>query len=98
MTTTTLQQINDKRSSSFLKEQINHVEKDQEMNNTVQVQIIDDNGSIQDACSIDKVEPITLEKRVSLDNPEDRDIHKEDRLFLELDSLEWRRWQIAFYS
>jgi hypothetical protein len=87
---TTLQQIIDERIS-FLKEQINHESKP-EVNSTFQLQI-DAISSIDD---IELIEPIILEKKTLLKNS--KDVHESDRLFAELDGLEWLQRQIARYS
>jgi hypothetical protein len=88
---TTLQQIIDERIS-FLKEQIN-LENKPEMNNTLQIQM-DAIRSIED--NIEKVESIILEKKALLKNS--KDVHESDRLFAELDGLEWLQRQIAVYT
>jgi hypothetical protein len=88
---TTLQQIIDERIS-FLKEQINRENKP-EMNNTLQIQM-DAIRSIED--DIEKVESIILEKKALLKNS--KDVHESDRLFAELDGLEWLQRQIAVYT
>jgi hypothetical protein len=89
--TTTLQQIIDERIS-FLKEQINHENKP-EVNKTFQLQI-DAIRSVDD--DIEKVESIISQKKALLKNC--KDVHESDRLFAELDGLEWLRRQIAPYS
>ncbi len=78
----TLQQIIDERIS-FLKEQINQENKP-EVNSTFQVQI-DAIRSVDD--DVAKVEFIIKEKKALLKNS--KDIHESDRLFAELDGLEW---------
>jgi hypothetical protein len=85
---TTLQQIIDERIS-FLREQINHKKNKPEVNNTFQIQI----DAIR---SIEKVESIILRKKTLLKNS--KDVHESDRLFAELDGLEWLQRQIAVYS
>jgi hypothetical protein len=90
--TMTLQQIIDERIS-FLKEQINHDEKKPEVNKTFQIQI-DAIRSVND--DIEKVESIILQKKALLKNS--KDVHESDRLFAELDGLEWLQRQIARYS
>jgi hypothetical protein len=84
----TLQQIIDERIS-FLKEQINHENKP-EVNKTFQLQI----DAIRSA-DIEKVESIIMRKKVLLKNS--KDVHESDRLFAELDGLEWLQRQIARY-
>jgi len=89
----TLQQIIDERIS-FLKEQINHENKP-EVNKTLQIQI----DTIRSAADgdIEKVESTILQKKALLKNS--KDVHESDRLFAELDSLEWQlQRQIARYS
>jgi hypothetical protein len=87
---TTLQQIIDERIS-FLKEQINHGNKP-EVNSTFQLQI----DAIRSVDDIEKVEFIILQKKALLKNC--KDVHESDRLFAELDGLEWLQRQIAVYS
>ena len=90
--TTTLQQIIDERIS-FLKEQINPGNKP-EVNKTFQIQI-DVIRSIDDD-DMEKVESIISQKKAQLKNS--KDVHESDRLFAELDALEWLQRQIAIYS
>ena len=45
---------------------------------------------------IEKVESIILQKKALLKNT--KDVHESDRLFAELDGLEWLQRQIAVYS
>jgi hypothetical protein len=45
---------------------------------------------------IEKVESIILQKKALLKNC--KDVHKSDRLFAELDGLEWLQRQIPRYS
>lgn len=86
----TLQQIIDERIS-FLKEQINPEYKPQ-VNKTFQLQI----DAIRSAAdNLEKVESIILQKKTLLKNS--KDIHESDRLFAELDGLEWLQRQIARY-
>jgi hypothetical protein len=87
---TTLQQIIDERIS-FLKEQINHGNKP-EVNTTFQLQI----DAIRSIDDIELIEPIILKKKALLKNS--KDVHESDRLFAELDGLEWLQRQIAVYS
>ena len=88
----TLQQVIDERIS-FLKEQINHENKP-EVNKTFQLQI----EAIRSAADndIEKVEFIILQKKALLKNS--KDVHESDRLFAELDGLEWLQRQIAVYT
>ena len=88
---TTLQQVTNQRIS-FLEEQINHENK-REVNNTFQLQIDVIRPVDND---IEKVECIILQKKALLRNC--KDVHKSDRLFGELDGLEWLQRQIAVYS
>jgi hypothetical protein len=92
MTTTTLQQIIDERIS-FLKEQINPANKP-EVNKTFQLQL--DAIRSADTDDIEKVESIILQKKALLKNS--KDVHESDRLFAELECLEWLQRQIAVYS
>ncbi len=78
-----LQQIIDERIS-FLKEQ--------EVNKTFQLQI----DAIRSIDDFEKVESLILQKNAQLKNSED--IHESERLFAELDGLEWLQRQIARYS
>jgi hypothetical protein len=88
----TLQQIIDERIS-FLKEQINLNNKP-EVNSTFQLQI--DAIRSVDNNDIEKVETIISHKRNLLKNS--KDVHETDRLFAELDGLEWLQRQIARYA
>ena len=88
----TLQQIIDERIS-FLKEQINPNNKP-EINSTFQIQI-EAIRSIDDYTK-DKVEAQITQKKSLLKNS--RDVHESERLFDELDGLEWLQRQIARYS
>jgi hypothetical protein len=88
---TTLQQVTNQRIS-FLEEQINHENKP-EVNNTFQLQI-DVIRSVDN--DIEKVECIILQKKALLRNC--KDVHEFNRLFGELDGLEWLQPQIAVYS
>jgi hypothetical protein len=92
MMTVTLQQMIDERIS-FLKEQINPENKP-EVNSTFQLQI-DAIRSVDDH-DIEKVEFIIMEKKALLKNS--KDVHESDRLFVELDGLEWLQRQIARYT
>ena len=87
---TTLQQIIDERIS-FLIEQINHENKP-EVNKTFQMQI----DAIRSIDDIEKVESIIMQKKTLLKNS--KDVHESDRLFAELDGLEWLQRQIAVYT
>ncbi len=86
----TLQQIIEERIS-FLKEQINPENKP-EVNSTFQRQI-DAIRSIDD--DMGKVESIIMQKKSLLKNS--KDVHESDRLFAELEGLEWLQNQIAVY-
>jgi hypothetical protein len=90
MVIVTVQQIIDERIS-FLKEQINQDNKP-EVNNTFQVQI----DAIRSIDDLDKVEAIIMQKKNQLKNS--KDVHESDRLFAELDGLEWLQRQRARYS
>ena len=89
----TLQQIIGERIS-FLKEQINPANKP-EVNKTFQIQI----DSIRSAAAtnnIEKVESLILQKNEQLKNS--KDVYESDRIFAELDGLEWLQRQIAVYA
>lgn len=88
---TTLQQVTNQRIS-FLEDQINHENK-REVNNTFQLQI-DVIRSVDN--DIEKVECIILQKKALLRNC--KVVHESDRLFGELDGLEWLQRQRARYS
>jgi hypothetical protein len=91
MISTTLQQIIDERIS-FLKEQINPANKP-EVNKTFQIQI----DAIRSAANdIEKVESLILQKKEQLKNS--KDVYESDRIFAELDGLEWLQRQIAVYA
>ena len=89
---TTLQQVINERIS-FLKEQINHGNKP-EVNSTFQLQI--DAIRSVDEDDIENIESLILQKKALLKNT--KDVHESDRLFAELDGLEWLQRQIAVYS
>ena len=88
----TLQQIIDERIS-FLREQINPNNKP-EVNSTFQIQI----NAIRSAAyeDLENVEAIIKQKKTQLKNS--KDVHESERLFAELDGLEWLQRQIARYS
>jgi hypothetical protein len=86
----TLQQITDERIS-LLKEQINPNNKP-EVNSTLQLQM-DIIRSVED---MEKVEFLILQRKAALKNS--KDAHELDRLFVELDALEWLQRQIARYT
>ena len=88
----TLQQVIDERVS-FLKEQINAENKPQ-VNRMFQIQI-EAIRSVDDYTK-DKVESIIKQKKAQLKNSQD--VHESERLFSELDGLEWLQRQIARYS
>jgi hypothetical protein len=92
MITTTLQQTIDERIS-FLKEQINPANKP-EVNKTFQIQI----DAIRSAAAnnIEEVESLILHKNEQLKNS--KDVYESDRIFEELDGLEWLQRQIAVYA
>ena len=96
MITTTLQQIIDERIS-FLKEQINPADKP-EVNKTFQIQIdaIRSAAAAAAANNIEKVESLILQKNEQLKNS--KDVYESDRIFAELDGLEWLQRQIALYA
>jgi hypothetical protein len=86
----TLQQIIDERIS-FLKEQINQSNKP-EVNKTFQLQI----GAIRSVDDIEKVESLIIQKKALLKNS--KDVHESERLFAELDGLEWLQAQIVVFT
>jgi hypothetical protein len=90
MVIVTLQQIIDERIS-FLKEQINQDNKP-EINKTFQLQI----DAIRSVDDLEKVEAIIMQKKNQLKNS--KNVHESDRLFAELDGLEWLQRQIQRYS
>jgi hypothetical protein len=87
----TLQQIIDERIS-FLKEQINP-ENQPEVNTTFQVQM----DAIRSAADdMEKAESIIMQKKDLLKNS--KDVHESERLFTELDGMEWLQRQIPRYT
>jgi hypothetical protein len=90
MVISTLQQIIDERIS-FLKEQINQENKPQ-VNRTFQLQI----DAIRSVNDLEKIDFIIIEKKALLKNS--KDVHESDKLFAELDGLEWLQRQIERYS
>jgi hypothetical protein len=90
MVIVTLQQVIDERIS-FLIEQINQDNKP-EVNRTFQVQI----DAIRSVDDLEKIEFIIKEKKALLKNS--KDVYESDRLFAELDGLEWLQRQIERYS
>ena len=90
MISTVLQKIVDERIS-FLKERINQENKP-EVNRTFQLQI----DVIRSVDDIEKVESLISQKKTLLGNS--KDVHESDRLFTELDALEWFQRQIAVYA
>jgi phosphoserine aminotransferase len=91
-TTMTLQQIIDDRIS-FLREQIN-LNNRPEVNSTFQIQI-DVIRAVTDY-DTEKVESIVEQKKALLKTS--KDVNETDRLFAELDGLEWLQRQIARYA
>ena len=95
MITNTLQQIIDERIS-FLKEQINPANKP-EVNKTFQIQIdAIRSAAAASADNIEEVESLILQKNEQLKNS--KDVYESDRIFAELDGLEWLQRQIAVYA
>ena len=96
MITNTLQQIIDERIS-FLKEQINPANKP-EVNKTFQIQIdaIRSAAAAASADNIEEVESLILQKNEQLKNS--KDVYESERIFAELDGLEWLQRQIAVYA
>ena len=92
MISTTLQQVIDERVS-FLKEQFNPANKP-EVNKTFQIQI----DAIRSAAAndIEQVESLVLQKKEQLKKSDD--VYESDRIFAELDGLEWLQRQIAVYA
>jgi hypothetical protein len=87
----TVQQTIDERIS-FLREQINPNNKP-EVNNTFQIQI----GAIRSAAQdLENVETVIKQKKAQLKNS--KEVHESERLFSELDGLEWLQRQIAKYT
>jgi hypothetical protein len=87
----TLQQTIDERIS-FLREQINPNNKP-EVNNTFQIQI----GAVRSAAQdLENVETVIKQKKAQLKNS--KEVHESERLFSELDGLEWLQRQIAKYT
>ncbi len=62
------------------------------MNKTFQLQI----DAIRSVDDIEKVESIILQKKALLKNS--KDVHESERLYAELDGLEWLQRQIVRYS
>ena len=87
----TLQQIIDEKIS-FLKEQINPNNKP-ELNSTFQIQIDTIRSAAQD---LENVESIIKQNKELLKNS--KSVYESERLFAELDGLEWLQRQIARYS
>jgi len=90
MVIVTLQQIIDERIS-FLKERINPTNKPQ-VTSTFQIQI----DAIRSVDDIEKVESIIMQKKTLLKNS--KDVHESERLYAELDGLEWLQRQIERYT
>jgi hypothetical protein len=91
MLISTLQQIIDERIS-FLKEQINP-ENQPDVNTTFQVQM----DAIRSAADdMEKAESIIMQKKDLLKNS--KDVHESERLFTELDGMEWLQRQIPRYT
>ena len=91
MVAVTLQQVLDERIS-FLKEQVNPNNKP-EVNRTFQIQRDAIRYAAQD---LENVEVLIKQKKAQLKNS--RDVYESERLFAELDGLEWLERQIARYS
>jgi hypothetical protein len=89
----TLQQVVDERIS-FLKEQISPRNKPEE-NKTFQLQIDVIRSAVSDD-DIEQVDAIIAEKQSLLMNS--KDVYETDRLFAELEGLEWLQRQIARFS
>lgn len=91
MVIATLQQTIDEKIS-FLKEQINPNNKP-ELNSTYQIQIDTIRSAAQD---LEYVEVIIKQKKARL--KDSKDVHESERLFAELDGLEWLQRQMARLS
>jgi hypothetical protein len=91
MVIVTLRRIIDERIS-FLKEQINPENKP-EVNKTFQVQIDAIKPAAQD---LENVEVLIKQKKELLKNS--KDIKETDRLFAELEALEWLQAQMAVFT
>ena len=89
----TLQQTIEERIS-FLKGQINPQNKPEE-NKTFQLQIDAIRSAVSDD-DFEQVEAIIAEKKALLKNS--KDVYETDRLFTELEGLEWLQRQIARFS
>jgi hypothetical protein len=87
----TLQQTIDEKIS-FLKEQINPNNKP-ELNSTFQIQIDTIRSAAQE---LENVEALIKQKKTQLKNS--RDVDESERLFAELDGLEWLQRQMARLS
>jgi hypothetical protein len=86
-----LRQVIDERIS-FLKEQINPNNKP-ELNSTFQIQI----DAIRSAADdLENVEALVNQKKAQLKNS--KDVYESERLFAELEGLEWLQRQIARYA
>jgi hypothetical protein len=90
MVIVTLQQVIDERIS-FLKEQINPNNKPA-INSTFQIQI----DAIRSIDDLEEVDAIVEEKKELL--KASKDVHESERLYAELDGLEWLQRQIERYS
>jgi hypothetical protein len=91
MVIVTLQQIIDERIS-FLREQINPNNRP-EINSTYQIQI---NAIRSAANDLENVEALVNQKKAQLKNS--KDVYESERLFAELEGLEWLQRQIARYA
>jgi hypothetical protein len=87
----TLSQLIDEKIS-YLKEQINPNNKS-ELNSTFQIQIDAIRSAVQD---LENVEPLIKQKNELLKNI--KEVHELERLFSELDGLEWLQQQITRYT
>jgi hypothetical protein len=76
---------------SFLKEQINP-EKKPQVNWTFQIQI----DAIMSVDDTEKIEAIITQKKALSKNS--KDVYESEKIFSELDDLEWLQRQIARYS
>ena len=78
---------------SLLKELMDHKNNKPELNSTFQIQIDTIRSAAQD---LENVEALIKQKKAQLKNS--RDVYESERLFAELDGLEWLQRQMARLS
>ena len=78
---------------SLLKEIMDHKNNKPELNSTFQIQIDTIRSAAQD---LENVEALIKQKKAQLKNS--RDVYESERLFAELDGLEWLQRQMARLS